>query len=56
MADNTAKITAIQAILRAGAKSVTTHGVTVVYDLADLRKELRQLMAEDDTHGAPAQG
>jgi hypothetical protein len=46
-ADHSARIAEIQEILRAGASSVTTDGTTVTFDLASLRTELRQLMAED---------
>lgn len=48
-ADHSARIAEIQAILRAGASSVSVDGTTVQYDLAGLRKELRQLMTEDAT-------
>jgi len=48
MPDHSARIAEIQAILRAGAVSVATDGVSVTYDFAALRTELRQLMAEDD--------
>lgn len=50
MADNTTKIAEIKAILQTGARSVTVDGVSTTYDFDSLRKELRQLMAEDDTH------
>jgi len=50
MADHSQRIAEIQAILRAGAKTVTVDGVTVAYDFASLRKELRQLMAEDPAY------
>lgn len=49
MADNSARIAEIQQILRAGVASQTTDGVTTAFDIPSLRKELRQLMAEDDT-------
>lgn len=50
MADHSTRIAEIQNILRAGASSITTDGVSVSYDFDSLRRELRQLMAEDDTH------
>lgn len=50
MADHTTRITAIQTILRTGARSVSVDGVNVTYDFEELRNELRQLMSEDDTH------
>lgn len=50
MADHSTRIAEIESILRAGAKQVTIDGQSVTYDLPQLRKELRRLMAEDDTH------
>lgn len=50
MADHSARIAEIQEFLRTGASSVTTDGTTTTFDLASLRKELRQLMADDDVH------
>ncbi len=50
MPDHSERIEAIQSILRAGAKSVTVDGVTVQYDFASLRKELRDLMADDPAY------
>jgi hypothetical protein len=50
MPDHSERIEAIQSILRAGAKTVTIDGVTVQYDFNSLRKELRQLMAEDPAY------
>lgn len=47
MPDNRQRIEQIQKILRAGATQVTTDGTTVSFDFAQLRKELRRLMAED---------
>lgn len=49
--DNTARIRDIREILATGAKSVTVDGTTVTYDFAELRRELRELMAEDDAQG-----
>ncbi len=50
MADHSTRIAEIQSILRAGARQVVVDGQSVTYDFPSLRKELRQLMAEDDTH------
>lgn len=50
MADHSARIAEIQAILRLGVTAVTTDGTTVNYDLEALRRELRDLMADDDTY------
>lgn len=50
MADHSARITAINNILRAGHRVVTVDGTTVTYDFDALRQERRTLMAEDDTH------
>lgn len=50
MADHSVRIEQIQNILRAGATSVTVDGVTTTFDFASLRRELRQLMADDDVH------
>lgn len=50
MADHSERIAQIQEILRSGVQSVSTDGNTVSFDLDSLRAELRQLMAEDDTH------
>lgn len=47
--DNSAQIAKLQAILRAGAESVTVDGTTVRYDLAEVRRQLRELMASDNT-------
>ena len=50
MADHSTRISQIQAILRAGARRVTVDGVAVEHDFAALRRELRQLMAEDERY------
>ena len=50
MTDNSAKIAKLQAILEAGADSVSVDGTTVHYDLAEIRREIRRLMAEDTTN------
>jgi len=47
--DNSAKIAELQAILQAGANSVSVDGTTVSYDLAEVRRQLRELMANDRT-------
>ena len=49
MADNTARIAEVRTILRAGVSSTTVDGVSVSYDLGSLRRELRELIAEDNT-------
>ena len=49
MADNSTSIAEIRAILRQGARTVTIDGQTVVYDFDELRRELRELMADDDS-------
>lgn len=51
MADNSAKIAAIRAILESGATQGTVDGRTVVYDHASLRRELRELEKNDDAAG-----
>jgi hypothetical protein len=48
VADNAKRIAEIRETLRSGATSVTTDGTTVTFDFNQLRKELRQLEAEDD--------
>jgi hypothetical protein len=48
MADNAARIAEIRTILRAGASTVKTAGVEVVYDFDQLQRELRELLADDD--------
>jgi hypothetical protein len=48
MADNSARISEIQALLESGATEVITDGTTVKLDHASLRKELRRLTAADD--------
>ena len=47
--DNSERIAEIREILRAGATQVSVDGTSVQYDFASLRKELRELMAEDTT-------
>ena len=50
MADHSIQIAQIQDLLRSGATSVTVDGVATTFDPASLRRELRQLMSEDDVH------
>lgn len=47
MADNSAEIAKLQAILNTGATSVMVDGRSVTYDLDSLRRQLRDLMADD---------
>lgn len=51
MADHAERIAEIQGILRTGARQVTSDGTSVTYDFEALRRELRELMADDDTLG-----
>lgn len=48
MPNHSDRIAEIREILRSGATTVVNDGVTVTLDPDSLRKELRQLMAEDD--------
>lgn len=50
MPDHTKRIREIREILRAGASSVSSDGTSVSFDFAQLRQELRQLEADDDSH------
>jgi hypothetical protein len=45
--DNSKRIAEIREILQAGATQVQTDGTNVVFDLNQLRKELRMLEADD---------
>ena len=47
MADNATKIATLQAILDAGASGVSVDGESVKYDLAAIRKEIRELKQAD---------
>lgn len=49
VADNSAKIAEIRAILQSGVRSSTVDGISTALDLESLRCELRRLEAEDDT-------
>lgn len=48
MADYSTEIARLEAILNAGAKSVTTDGQKVDYDFDAIRKRLAELRALDD--------
>ena len=48
MADNSAEIAEIEAILNSGASSITIDGNTTRWDLNALRKRLVDLKATDD--------
>lgn len=48
MANNSAAIAAIEAILNGGAKATSVDGMSVSYDFAELRKRLAELKATDD--------
>lgn len=47
--DNAARINEIRETLRSGATSVQTDGTSVTFNFDQLRKELRELEAEDDS-------
>lgn len=51
MADNTAAIAAIDAILRSGVKTFKNDGTEVTHDFAALRIERTLLVQSDDTRG-----
>ncbi len=50
MPDHSTRIAEIREILQQGVDSITTDGNSVHFDLAGLRRELRELMAEDDAN------
>lgn len=50
MADNSATIAKIEAILNTGATSVTTYGSTINYDFAELRRRLNELRNTDPAY------
>lgn len=50
MPDNSAAIAKIEAILNAGATSVTTDGTTVNYDFDELRRRLKELRNTDPAY------
>lgn len=49
MANNSARIKEIREVLQTGVSSSTVDGTTTTFDLDSLRRELAQLVAEDDT-------
>ncbi len=49
MADNSARIAEIDAILESGVEQSTNDGTTVKHNFAELRKERRRLIENDDT-------
>lgn len=49
MADNTAKIAELEAILQQGITSISVAGTTTQIDLNVIRQQLRDLRATDDT-------
>lgn len=49
MADNSAKIAKLQAILDAGASNVAVDGTNVGFDLDEVRRQLRELNESDNT-------
>ena len=51
MADNTSKIAEIDEILRSGVKQLSNDGTSITHDFDELRKQRRQLVADDDTLG-----
>jgi predicted esterase YcpF (UPF0227 family) len=50
MANNSAQIAQIRALLATGATQIIVDGQQVTVSPASLRKQLRQLMATDDTN------
>lgn len=46
--DHAERIAEIDEILRTGASSTSTDGTSVAFDFDALRRERRELMAEDD--------
>ncbi len=49
MANNTAKIAALENILQSGVTSYTIDGRTVTYDHDEIRRQLRDLRQNDDS-------
>ena len=47
MADNSAEIAKLEAILNAGATSVSIEGETVNYDFAEIRRQIGDLKRTD---------
>ena len=52
MADNTAKIAELEAILQSGVTTITIAGTTTQIDLNVIRRQLQDLRATDDTQAA----
>ena len=52
MADNTARISELRAILQEGVTTSTVDGTSVTTDLDQVRKELNLLIQTDDTQKA----
>lgn len=48
MPDYSVEIAALEAILNSGAQSVSTDGLSMSYDLEQVRKRLAELQAQDD--------
>jgi hypothetical protein len=48
MADHSVEIQKLEAILAGGVTSTTVDGLTVTRDLAEVRRRLAELRAEDD--------
>lgn len=49
MADNSAEIAALTALLNAGTSSVSVDGLSSSFNLEQARKRLQELKATDDT-------
>lgn len=49
MANNTAEIARLEALLRNGVTTVTVAGVTTTLDLNEIRRQLEYLRAADDS-------
>lgn len=56
MPDNSAAIAKIEAILNAGASTVSTDGTTVTYNFAELRRRLKELRQADPAFKRPRIG
>lgn len=52
MADNSAKIAELRAILDAGRTSESVDGVSASTDLAEVRRQLTYYLQTDDTYAA----
>lgn len=48
MANNSAKIAELEALLESGVKRTSTDGTSVELDLGVIREQLKQLKADDD--------